>query len=83
MQTASISLTAAPESSLLKEFDKQIKDVIGEISTIDTAMEELPRTKPEGWQEERAYLREEKRQLREKEKQLREEKLLLMRKADT
>ena len=83
LQAASITPIAAPESSLLEELNKQIKDVNGEISTVDTGMEELLRTKPEDWQQELAYLRQEKRQLREKEKQLREEKLLLLRKADT
>ena len=47
-----------------------------------TNVKELHSTKPDGWLQERAYLREEKKQLREKEKQLREEKLLLLRKSD-
>ena len=55
----------------------------GKISMLETEEEKLLSTKPDGWQQERAYLREEKKQLREKEKQLREEKILLLRKSDT
>ena len=80
LQAASITQTAAPELSPL---DQQIKNVEGNISMGEERMEELSRTKPEGWMDELAYLREKDRQLREKEKQLREEKLLLLHKADT
>ena len=58
----------------------KIKDVEGKISMLETEEEKLLSTKPDDWQQERAYLREEKKQLREKKKQLREEKLLLLRK---
>ncbi len=80
LQAASITQIAAPEPSPL---DRQIKDVEGKISMLETEEEKLLSTKPDGWLQERAYLREEKKQLREKEKQLREEKLLLLRKSDT
>ena len=80
LQAASITQTSAPEPSLL---DQQIKDVEGKISMLETGEEKLLSTKPDGWQQERAYLREEKKQLREKEKQLREKELLLLRKPET
>eukprot|EP00891_Asterochloris_glomerata_P004997 jgi/Astpho2/4997/Aster-05935 len=79
-EAASITQTAAPEPSPL---DQQIKNMEGKISMLETEEEKLLSTKPDGWQQERAYLREEKKQLREKEKQLREEKILLLRKSDT
>ena len=80
MQTASITLTAAPELSLVRE---QIKDVVKEISKGVDQMKELRETKPEGWVNDLANLREKDKQLREKEKQLHEKELLLLRKPDT
>ena len=49
---------------------------------LETEEKKLLSAKPDGWQQERAYLREEMKQLREEKKQLREEKLLLLRKSD-
>ena len=80
LQTASITPTAAPELSLVRE---QIEDVVKEIGIGVVEMKELRKTKPEGWLDELAYLREKDKQLREKEKQLREKELLLLRKPDT
>ena len=80
LQAASTTQTAPPKPSLL---DQQIEDVEGKINVLETEEEKLLSTKPDGWQQERAYLREEKKQLREKEKQLREKELLLLRKPET
>ena len=77
--------------------EQQLNDVEKKIDEVEKGISVLRSARPEGWQDELAYLRgkekqlheekrqlrEEKKQLREKEEQPREKKLLLLRKSDT
>ena len=56
--------------------EQQFQDVGGEITRGKARMKVLRITKPEGWEDELAYLRK-------KDKQLLEKELLLLRKSDT
>ena len=80
MQAVSTTPTAAPAPSLL---DQQIKDVDSNISTGKARMKKLSDTKPDGYEDELAYLREKDIELCEEKRQLRKEKLLLLRTLNT
>lgn len=73
LQAATTPAPAVSQPSLLA---RQLKDVQKKRAEVEKESSDLRTDKPEGWQDELAYLREEKKQLHEKE-------LLLLSKLDT
>ena len=63
------------EATELLLLEQQIKDVEGNISTVETKMKVVRSTKPDSWQGQHAYLRDKKKQLEQQWFQLLTEKL--------